>query len=242
MHISEFSESIPERSKQILKRVEEGTIQYGYTYVDSIYNNHVANFKVFSDALKIDGYRVNVTAEDQQKIADILGCSLLTAKLSDMIWDQARIRVSPCIRPITSSVKAMLEHSTAIDKKIGENQNTKLLISTVGKDWIIDNTMNSPGKAINHGWHFEGASCQGIAGNINPSLLKNPKTKQYWKLIQAVGTRHGSNHSDYSQVCRLVKLECIVDGKSMLFHDLLRDKELAPLASHCGPIKNVKQI
>jgi len=233
----------PEREEKIIQAVRSGRAKYNFVKITSEHKDHKAEFQVFEDALKVDGIRVNVTPETQQAIADLLRCTLPTAKLYDLIWHQCEHRIDPQPRPITSSTAAMIEHSQKIDselKKIGSPEGLK---ATVGKTWIIDNGLaRKPDRACNHGWHFtKGANYKGIGGNINPSLLKNPETGRYWYMIQARGFHHGPQHVDYSQVCVLVSRQCWVDGEEKDLVDVLRDPELAPLANHDGVLNVLRQ-
>lgn len=230
----------PDRENLILDIVEsqKGRLSYDWCSLNVEQDNHAATFYVMNDALKIDGIRVNVTADTEQRIADKWGALLLTPKLSDLIWHFAEIRIEPRPRKITSSTNGMIQHSKDVDKQLIGLDISDKIISTVGKNWVITNKLiNKQGMACNHGWHFAGASFQGIKGNVNPSLLKNPSTKSYWRLIQSMGTAHdSSNHLDYSQVCRLVARECVVNGKSMDIIDVLKDGELSYLANHDGKL------
>ena len=205
---------------------------------------HVGMFFVLNDALKIDGIRINLTAATQQRIADYWGAMLLTAKLADLIWHNAQVRLHPCPRQITSSTEAMIKHSQDIDKQLENVDYEGKLISTVGKHWIIDSklaTPKVPNQAINYGWHFKGHSFQGISGGYNASLLKDPQSGMYWKMIQTIGTHHDSAHVDYSQICRLVTRECIIDGQSMDLMEVLQDPDLSNLVSHTGPQPVLRQ-
>jgi len=234
----------PDREKLILDIVDnqQDRLSYSWYPLNVEQDGHMATFYVMDDALKIDGVRVNVTADTEQRIADRWGAMLLTAKLSDLIWHHAEVRLEPCPRKITSSTKGMIEHSLDVDDQLNHDPEGKL-ISTVGKNWIIDEKLaNKKGMACNHGWHFKGNSFQGIKGNVNPSLLKNPDTKTYWRLIQSLGTAHDfNNHTDYSQICRLVTRECIVDEETRDLVEILKDPELAKLASHTGPLSVFRQ-
>jgi hypothetical protein len=80
-----------EREDKILECVQNGRAKYNFTKINSEYNGNRAEFLVFEDALKIDGIRVNVTANTQQQVADLLRCILPTAKLYDLMWDQCKI-------------------------------------------------------------------------------------------------------------------------------------------------------
>lgn len=198
---------------------------------------HVGMFFVLSDALKIDGIRINLTAHTQQQIADSWGAMFLTAKLADLIWHNAQVRLEPRPRSITSSTEAMIKHSQDIDKQLENVDYEGKLLSTVGKYWIIDSKMahsSRPNQAINYGWHFKGQSFQGISGGYNASLLKDPANGMYWKMIQTIGTHHSNSHVDYSQICRLVARDCVIDGQSMDLMEVLQDPDLSKLVSHTG--------
>jgi hypothetical protein len=52
---------------------------------------------------------------------------------------------------------------------------------------------------------------------------------------------HNINHSDYSQNVVLVDNRVIVDGNSMSLSEVLTNPELAPLASHQGVLKVLRQ-
>lgn len=229
-----------EREAKIIQCVRSGRAKYNFVKIKSEHNGHVAEFLVFEDALKVDGVRVNVSAVTQQQIADLLCCVLPTAKLYDLMWHLAENKADPHPQPITSTTAAMIDHSKKIDLEVG---NAPGLKSTVGKIWIIDNSLASkPGKACNYGWHFNtGTSFKGIAGNVNASLIKNPKTGQYWYMIQSRGWHHSAAHVDYSQVCVLVSKQCWVDGQEMDIMDVFSNPELAPLCVHDGVLKVTRQ-
>jgi hypothetical protein len=233
----------PERDRWVYDAIASGNFEANFSEVLSSVGGHEARFYVFSDALKVGGVRVNVTAELQQMIADLLGCSLLTPKLADLIWIQREVGLKPHPRQITSSTEAMIEHSQKIDEdlsKFSESPAGKL-ICTVGKHWVLDNDLLShPGMAENYGWHFDGPDFQGIHGEAVATLTKD-EHGQYVRLIQGRGWRHDVHHVDYSQTCVLVSRACIVDGARMLLEDVLRDPALASLASHNDPLKILRQ-
>lgn len=230
----------PEREAKIIECVRSGRAEYNFVKIKTTLNGHTAEFLVFEDALKVDGVRVNVTAVTQQQIADLLRCVLPTAKLYDLMWHLTENRIDPYPQPITSTTEAMIGHSKKIDLALG---NTKGLKSTVGKIWIIDNSLaTKPGMACNYGWHFSmGSSFKGISGNINASMMKNPKTNQYWYMIQSRGWHHTPSHVDYSQVCVLVSRQCWIDGKERDILDVFCNSELAPLCVHDGVLKVHRQ-
>jgi hypothetical protein len=232
----------PEREAKILECVRNGRAKYNFVKITSEHNGHKAEFLVFEDALKVDGVRVNVNAITQQQIADLLRCILPTAKLYDIMWDQCKHRICPFPRTITSTTQAMIEHSQDIDESLAEMNFPNGLKSTVGKIWIVDNSLASkPGKACNYGWHYGTQSAyKGIKGNVNASLMKD-SNGLYWYMIQGRGWHHDAMHTDYSQVCVLVSRQCWVDGVEMNVVDVLKNPELAPLANHDGVLKVLRQ-
>lgn len=235
----------PTRDQAILQRVREGRYDLIlWAPILSTYNEHKAEFQVFADALKMDGVRINVTAEVQQQVADLLDCTLLTPKLADLIWDQREVTLTPFPRGNTngmSTTQAMVDHSKKIDDALAKLGNPSGLISTVGKHWLIDNDLLAkPGKAENYGWHFSGSSYQGIKGEANATLMKDANG-MFIRLIQGRGWQHDMHHADYSQTCVLVNRACVVDDQIVDILDVLQNPELAGLASHQGVMKVLRQ-
>lgn len=230
-----FPDTIPEREAYILQQIQDGNYTAKWSWVKSTNSGRTAYFRVMSDALMVDGVRINVSARLEQQIADVLGCLLLTPKIADLVWLQREVSLIPYPRQITSSTQAMVEHSAKIDAALISQGNPEGLICTVGKHWVLDKELNAhPGKAENYGWHFEGNSFQGIRGEVCASLIKDPKTGAYCRLIQGRGWAHDISHVDYSQICVLMKKWCWVDSQSMDVIDVLQDSDLAPLATHNG--------
>lgn len=241
-----FPEAGAAREAYIIDQVRQGRFEVEFATITSDYNGHHAEFQVFADALKIDGVRVNVTAQTQQIIADMTGCMLLTPKLADLIWVQRQVTLPPMPRPITSATAAMIDQSKKIDAALAKLGNPKGLICTVGKHWVIDNDLSETKliygvhAAENYGWHFEGSSYQGISGEQIASGFKDANGHVY-RLIQGRGWAHNASEVDYSQNCICVAIMCKVDGQDMDIRDLLRDPNLAPLASHNGVMKFFRQ-
>ena len=228
-----------DRERLILDIIESGPerISYNWVPLKIEHKEHVGEFLVLADALKIDGIRINVTAITNQLIADRFVAMMLTAKLADHIWHQADIKIKPRPRPITASIKAMIEHSQDIDKQLVGSDCTNKIISTVGKYWILDSKLAKPkvpNQAINYGWHFSGSNYNGISGNVNASLLKDPNNGMYYRVIQPASSHHNGIHSDYSQICGLVARECTIDGIRMDIEHVLKDPELSYIVSHTG--------
>lgn len=226
----------PEREQAIRELVRNGKADVLWAPITSSHDGHTAEFYVFADALKIDGVRVNVTAETEQVIADTLDCMLLTPKLSDLIWLQRQVTLPPFPRGNLvgmSSTEAMVEHSRKIDVALQAIGNPTGLICTVGKHWVIDNQLPThPGMAENYGWYFD-KTLAGIPAEaaVTPGIA----------MIQGRGWRHNKLHVDYSQICVLVSNQCTLDGKTVRLPDVLRDPVLAFLANHDGILRVLRQ-
>ena len=230
----------PAYAPAILAAVQSGDASHAWSLVTSTSGTHTATFRVFSDALKVNGVRCGVSATLAQQIADVLSCRLLTPKLANLLWLQRTATVVPYPLTQTAADLAVMtkwaraeRESALIDAavaKIGGGG----LVQTVGKHWVLDNDLLShPGHAENYGWHFNGATFDGSAWEpaVTPPL----------RVIQGRGWAHDAKHVDYSQTCVLVWQTCVVDGHQTTLDAVLQSAELAPLASHQGALKLLRQ-
>jgi len=226
----------------ILQAVANGCGLYEWTPVQTTYQGHTAIIPVFADALRIgspeSAIRVAVDYRTAQQIADALGGSLLTSRVSDAAWQQADARLTATKMANTPSqvvamanTSRMLDHSQAVDAKLSKQVTsaTTPLVGNAGKDWVVTKRWaEAPGKlvkapmsaAANYGWYEKGA------GSWNP-----PHTLE---LVQPIGLRHGLTHVDYSQQLRLMGRTIEVDGQRMEVADVMRSPELAGLVSDEG--------
>ena len=225
------------REDWLFQAVCDGRATYDLAEVVSTHDGRTAHFQVFADALKVDGVRINVSAQTEQKIADVLGFMLMTPKLADLVWLQKSTKLLPHPRQITSATDAMIGHSSLIDADLAKLGNPGGIVCTVGKHWVIDNDLAlHAGRAENYGWHFDGNI------GISPEMTATKDDHGQWmKIIQGRGWAHDMHHVDYSQICVLVSRQCTVDGAQMDLMDLLQDASLAPLASHQGVMKVLRQ-
>lgn len=245
--LSPFPSTIPDREAYFLDRVRAGSYDVTWLPIASTHQGHMARFWVSGDAMKVDGVRINVSAYAQQQIADLVGASLLTPKLADLLYMEADIILPPMPRPITSSTEAMVDQSQKLDDAIMQAVGSlaaaqNRLVQTVGKHWVIDNDLLShPGRAENYGWHFRGPSFGGLHGEATASLAKDPTSGAVLRLIQGRGWAHDMYHADYSQNCVLVLESCELDGQPSTLGAILTNADLAPLASHQGVMTVLRQ-
>lgn len=244
-----FPESLADRNAYILSKVSRGEYYVDWVPISSTAGGHTATFWVMGDALKVDGVRVMVDATTEQRIADMVGGMLLTPKLADLIFMQSNIRLPPMphsawVESGTMTTTAhMVEQSKLIDaaivKQVGSIDDAAYkIVSTVGKHWVITNELGraKAGKAQNYGWHMVGTSGEAAVTNAI-----DPKTGKPLRVIQGPGLAHDRLHTDYSQNCVLVAKRCIVDGRDTTLSAVLSAPALAPLASHQGVVRTLRQ-
>jgi len=214
---------------EILDRVRVGDATF--RWVDLPVGGRLV-LRVMPDALRLDGLRVPVSARTAQQAADLLGAMLPTALIEDLVWRAAAVRVRPKPqRPDWWSAhmwEAVEQCHQDIQEQLPAELDPGAIIATVGKSWVLTNELLAhEGRAANYGWHHSGAGFRAVSGSM--------------PVWQPLSTAHNADHWDYSQTLRLVARDCLVDGAPRDLHDVLQDRELAPLVSHEGPLRLLRQ-
>lgn len=238
-----FPESYKDREKYILNEIiDNNNYHFDLSKIETKYHDHTGVFYVFSQPLKINDTIINCSARTMQQIADFLGFSLLTEKMANLIWMESDFQLEPCIRQITSSTQAMIQHSDRIAKQLEGYNTSGKLIANGGKHWIIGNKASNT-KAINYGWFvktntnlWKGIRVYPPASNLTPFGAGGTL-----KVIQPASTAHDASHVDYSQTCTLMAQTCLINGQERNIYDVLTDPVLSYLISHEGPLKDVRQ-
>jgi hypothetical protein len=185
---------------------------------DSSGQKHTATCFVTPDYLAIgaddDFFRIPMTPLTAQAIADAAGASLITAKLSDDIFRQANLKLSP--RPLTKDREAaatFYEHNKIIEDQRQGSQ-LGLLVAGIKKDVVLTNRLaEKPRRVAIYGWHYPDG-----------------------KPIQPLYVGHVDWYVDYSHGIRLMNQQMIVDGQPKIVAEVLKDKDLCSLLSNEGPI------
>jgi hypothetical protein len=213
--------TLKEREIEIFKAISSGnipdflrnTITLNATFADSAGILHRVNYETMADYLAVgnnsDYCRIPMNPFTAQKLADLFGGSLITAKLSNHIYENAQVKLIPFnYKPIGNGnelVTKFEEHNAQIEKQLSETGGTYgQLVAGIKKDVILSSRIaNQPNKVVIYGWH-----------------------KPDGKPIQPVYSGHVYWYVDYSHGIRLINNQVLVDGKPCLFSDILKDPVL----------------
>lgn len=165
---------------------------------------HQAVFYVSPDYLSIgsddDWARIPLTPMAVQKIADSFHCFLPTRKIVDLVYEQATVKLEPLpMYAFRDSSVTMWQHHLLIE---GQRKGRKGLIAGIKKDVVISAKILTDAKTDRvaiYGWHQ-------LTG----------------KAIQPLYTGHINWYVDYSYGIRLVYEKINVDGKEMIYSDVLK--------------------
>jgi hypothetical protein len=170
-----------------------------------------AFYFVLPDYLSIgsddDFARIPLTPMTAQLIADSLKCFFPTRKMSNDIYQAAKVKLEPVpMYAFRDSAVTMYQHNLIIE---GQRRLHKGLIAGIKKDVVITGKIlrdPKPNRVAIYGWHKPDG---------------NP--------IQPLYTGHVNWYVDYSHGIRLVYRTIYVDKKPMDYIDVLKDKNLRSL-------------
>jgi hypothetical protein len=204
---------------------------------DSQGKKHAAIYFVTPDYLAIgtdaDSFRIPMTPQTGQAIAEAAGASLITTKISDDIFHHADLKLEPT--PLTKDRDAaatFYEHHKLIQDQLAKLSPSSLtgegrgegetrqersihpLIAGIKKDVVLTNRLaEKPHRVAIYGWHHPDG-----------------------KPVQPLYVGHVDWYVDYSHGIRLMSQRMIVDGRPREVRDVLNDKDLSVLLSNEGPI------
>jgi hypothetical protein len=161
-----------------------------------------------------DFVRVPMTPMTAQKLADQFGCSLITRRISDVVYQEAELRLDP--HPMTvdrESVSTFIQHNDIIETQRA-GKPLGLLTCGIKKDVVLTNLLAvKPGHVAIYGWHYT---------NGTP--------------IQPLTTVHVNTYVDYSHGIRLMARQCVANGKQCDVRDVMKDPRLCAMLSDEGPM------
>jgi hypothetical protein len=207
-----------EREEEICKAISSGNIPQFLRYTKTILEEtpdsagtiHKIAYDVMPDYLAVgsdsDFCRMPMNPYTAQLIADKFGASLITSKLSDHIYKMADVKLKPfSYLPVgneNEQVEKFKEHNAQIERQMAESGGRHgQLVAGIKKDVILSSRLASqPGKVVIYGWH-------------KPDSVP----------IQPVYSGHIDWYVDYSHGIRLINNQVLIDGRSFLFTDILKD-------------------
>lgn len=157
-----------------------------------------------------------------QKVADYIGFSLPTRKMSDVIWKNAGVKMNPQTIPPSSQMTTVPVFATH-DSMVWSQRQTFFpqhplgeLVAGDKKDVILSNYIYgnpAPGRVVIYGWHYQ---------NGTP--------------IQPLYYGHEETYADYSHGIRMVQNEMLVNGCMKTVQEILTSTTLNSLLSDEGAI------
>lgn len=171
-----------------------------------------------------DFVRVPLDGPTAQRVADILGFLLPTARIVDLTWKAADVKIAP--QPMSGpsypydnsmmSVERFAEHSAWIDKSFRAEADFGKLFAGHKKDVVISNRLNEkPGRLAIYGWN-----------RLNGNPIQGPN----------VSIRHIETYYDYSHGVRFVGRVARVRGVEVSLAELLVKESTAWRLSGEGPL------
>jgi hypothetical protein len=222
-----ISLTLEEREEEIYKALASGNmpsflrkaVRLHTTFKDSIGRSHDVIYEVMPDYLAVgndeDYCRIPMNPHTAQRLANLYGGSMITAKISDDIYENASVKLSPFFyKPLgqeNESIEKFIMHNDQIEKQKkeakGKNGN---LIAGIKKDIILSNRLaGSTNKVVIYGWH-----------------------KLDGKPIQPVYSGHVDWYVDYSHGIRFMNKSVILDGEIVSVAEILVDPILYKLLSN----------
>lgn len=216
-----------DREEQIFREAASGnipgflreTVTLKGVFYDLSGAPHMVEYEVMPDYLAIgsdeDFCRIPMTPGTAQRLADLFGASLLTSKLSDHIWKNSSIKLVPFnyvpVGNANEFVPKFVDHNMQIEKQLAEaGGHHGQLVAGIKKDVILSSRIaERPDRVVIYGWHKP---------DSNP--------------IQPVYSGHIWWYVDYSHGIRFINNQVILDGKPVLFNDILKDPVLFRIFSN----------
>lgn len=210
-----------EREEEIFRAAASGnipaflreTITLRGVFSDLNGTPHTLEYEVMPDYLAIgsddDFCRIPMNPRTAQRLADLSGASLLTARLSDHIWSKADLKLEPFFyRPVGNEnelVTKFEEHNAQIERQLADADGRRgQLVAGIKKDVIISSRIaERPDRVVIYGWHKTDGS-----------------------PIQPVYSGHVYWYVDYSHGIRFMNRQVLLDGRHADVLDLLKDPVL----------------
>ena len=202
----------------------------------------------------VDPLLVNVSQLTFQRLVDhlsddgtmsedpVYGAVMPTAKISDLIYLQAKEQLGVYTQPSDPTDRAddgysarmddtgaMVRHSQEVLGAIeATGASSCTLVAPMGKDWHGTNALTgNASQSAEYGLQSPTAGYQGVTPGV-----------KVWQ--PAPGLFHVAGYKDYSMCPRAVRAKMLVDGKWRPVAEVAADPDLCWLVSTEGPIKSLR--
>jgi pimeloyl-ACP methyl ester carboxylesterase len=218
---------LAEREEEIFKAAVSGnipdflrnTITLQGEFEDAEGVSHRVTFEVMPDYLSIgsddDFCRIPMNPMTAQRLAYLFGASLLTARLSDFIYDHSEVKLTPFnyipVGNANELVTKFVDHNAQVERQLAEAGGKHgQLVAGIQKDVILSvRIAERPDRVVIYGWH-----------------------KSDGKPIQPVYNGHVWWYVDYSHGIRFINDQVLIDGKPALFSEIIKDPVLYKIFSN----------
>lgn len=223
--------SLGEREEYIFNQVTNGNVPAFLRNFVALTNsstingtNHVLQYFVAPEYFALgsdsDYFFTPMTPMLAQRVADFLGCTLPTRKISDEIWKAAKVKLTPTPLPPTAkmiTVPMFEKHNDIVHtQRSAELPAHPLgqLVAGEKKDIVISPLIytnlhtRASTPVVIYGWH-----------------------KADGKAIQPIYNGHANSWADYSHGIRLVQQGAMLDGKQTTISAILTNANFAALLS-----------
>lgn len=230
--ISDSTLSLANRETAIYKEIEKGNVPDFLKHLQKVVSklnidgqNYELAFFVLPDYMAIgsneDYFYIPMTPILAQRVANLMKCSLPTRKMSDLIYQNASIKLEPQPIPPTKAMTTVPQFM--VHNEMLKNQMQPYLALhasgalTAGnkKDIIVSNKIygETSARVVIYGWH-----------------------KLDGKAIQPLYNKHSHTWADYSHGVRFIQNNVWLNGKKTTLAKILADPILSQLISDEGPI------
>ncbi len=171
-----------------------------------------------------DAFRVPLSPLTAQTLADSVDCMLPTPKMTDLIYQQSAIKLTPEPIPPTpamTTVPVFHAHNEQVETQLRtKNASLGALVAGHKKDVVICAKLKAnPGKEAIYGWH---------------TLDGSP--------IQPLYLGHYDTWVDYSHGIRFIEKHALLNGKRTPITTILADPRLATLLSSEGVVSQPRYL
>jgi hypothetical protein len=151
------------------------------------------------------------------------GYVLPTPRLVDAIYAASAVKLKPEPLPASDEMRStayVMRHTDLIDlQRALHLEAPGALTAGDKKDVVLTQQLwRMPGRVAIYGWH---------------RAMGDP--------IQPLSTVHGARYVDYSHGVRLVSRTVYVNGEGRRVEDVLADRDLAPIVSAEGPLRDLRR-